>query len=331
MCELQLIYKFGKEKLNEEDLKNFIKLMYLGDRYNHDAYGMFNKNYLFKAPGHFNYRTINEKKVLPESFIVGHNRFSTCNDYPLTEGILIPMNENIWHNSIMSLVFGGIRGYKLESKTKKKFDNQKDIDINENNHPFKIGELTLVHNGVITNEFYLREKYNVNSSISTDSYVILFLIDHFIKVSKFKERREIVIEAIKKTVKEIKGTYSCFLYDKNLDKLFYFKSDRVDFYFAIFNNTLIGSTEKENLNYIIPRRNFYIGKLRLDIIYSVGDNPEKPFVMEGIVDKELYMTEYVTNFNIKRIKRKEVKNGDKNVQSSKNNFSILKKLKGGRK
>ena len=70
-----------------------------------------------------------------------------------------------------------------------------------NAHPHKSGRVTLVHNGIIENYALLKEEYELSDKLvsETDTEVVAALLDKFYKGNPK--------EAIKRTVKKLKGTY----------------------------------------------------------------------------------------------------------------------------
>lgn len=75
----------------------------------------------------------------------------------------------------------------------------------ENAHPHRAGEVTLVHNGIIENYRELIAEYHLANKLKsqTDSEVAAAVLDHF--YTKYKRN---VKKAIAKTVAELKGTYA---------------------------------------------------------------------------------------------------------------------------
>lgn len=85
-------------------------------------------------------------------------------------------------------------------------------EINYNNHPFfgktKSGRFALAHNGVLYNDEILRKTMQLpNTSIETDSYIAVQLLEHYGKIS---------FDSIAKMAETVSGSF-CFsiLTDKN--------------------------------------------------------------------------------------------------------------------
>jgi hypothetical protein len=290
MCEIQFIKKL-EGKMQIEDLRGFFKAMMFGSEHNDDAFGIISKDYICKAPGGFNPYLINWKKLIASDFIVGHNRFATNRSSPgmnvtdfVVDAPILPVNGfTIWNP--VCLTYACTRYFSGKQVFDKKEDdakepNEKEYNENINNHPFRIGDLILVHNGVISNYAYLARKYlkNANDSPSTDSYILLNMIDRFFNKSLEKDRHKRLVAAIKKAYERIEGSLSVFLYDSKTKRIYYFKNCGTSFSFHVINhNILIGSTEEENLAHMYSsikhRRDFRIKDNRL---YEIGDNVNQP-------------------------------------------------------
>lgn len=265
MCQIHFIY--NKQGIDNKDLDELTKLLCFGSlSKNRDAWGIFNNKKIIKKSGEFNPEFI-DNSLINGKFLIGHNRLSTSDVGPILE-------------------IGKL--FKREGK--------KDKEIQH--HPFKIGDLTIVHNGIITNASSLFKKYDLKTQIRTDSYIIIHLIDYYLKLSNKENRRLKMIDAIQKTSKKIQGWYSVILYDKKDDTLYYFRSEYTYFHFNLSNDILIGSTEKINLDYIytkeqkkhiIPKKNtIYIINDKDKLLENVGklspsrngDNFKKELISE---------------------------------------------------
>ena len=242
MCQIHFIY--NKKGINEKDLDELTKLLCFGSlAKNKDAWGIFNNKKIIKKDGEFDPRFINNS-LISGKFIIGHNRLSTSEVGPILE-----------------------IGKIFKRKSKK---NQKKLEEIQH-HPFKIGNLILVHNGVITNASSLFKKYDLKTQIRTDSYIIIYLIDYYIKLSNKENRRLKVIDAIQKTSKKIHGFYSVILYDKKDDTLYHFRNEYTHFHFNLLNNILVGSTEKINLDYIYAKEQKRYIIPKENTIYIIND------------------------------------------------------------
>ncbi len=256
MCQIHIVY--NKNKITKEDFDEFLKLMCFGSMAkNDDAWGIFNNKKMIKRSGKFYPSQVNES-IINGKFLVGHNRLSTT-------GI------------------GSIYNWNIPFKKNKKAGGLSEEKIEEmQHHPFKIGDFLLVHNGVIINAEQLFKKYKIESPIKTDSFAIIYLINHYFKLSRKNDRKEKIVDAIKKTSKQIEGWYSVILYDKKDDAIYYFRNENTTFNFNIINNKLIvGSSKYINLEYaynskqkkhIIPKKNsiYLIRENGDELITEVG-------------------------------------------------------------
>lgn len=254
MCQIQIIKRMNG-KLTKKDNKEFIKLMSLGSMRNYDAFGMFNHNYLIKAPGDFDYQLINENKIMKNKFIVGHNRLSTTG-----ECLVYPEEAK---KEVKAMNLGGMNSWGMNPWCINPLmllsilwkPSGKEVDLkNYNNHPFKIDDLLLVHNGTLWNYRKLKKEYKIETEIETDSYIILYLISHFLNESKEKKRLDKIVDAIKNTTKKLEGNYSVMLYDKLSRNIIYFRNEFTSFTFYMLGKDLIiGSTNEKSLNYIYEK------------------------------------------------------------------------------
>ena len=84
-----------------------------------------------------------------------------------------------------------------------------------NAHPHQVGDIIVVHNGIIENASLLREhleKENVEFQSSTDTEVIAALIDYYNEGD--------TISAIEKAIKELKGSYALVIINTKEEKLY---------------------------------------------------------------------------------------------------------------
>ncbi|WP_028248165.1 glutamine--fructose-6-phosphate transaminase (isomerizing) [Pseudobutyrivibrio ruminis] len=85
----------------------------------------------------------------------------------------------------------------------------------KNAHPHKSGKVTLVHNGIIENYALLKEEFELEDKLvsETDTEVVAALIDKFYKGNPK--------EAIKRTIKKLKGTFAfVIMFDDIPDTIF---------------------------------------------------------------------------------------------------------------
>lgn len=351
------------KSLSENDLKTFVKFMSLGDIGNSDAFGFFNDKKVFKEEGKFDYRTLNAADIISSHFVVGHNRLATnkfyfapcntdCEPEPvvknkLKKSIFIQNNYFI-HDGLPP--FGGfiLNGIRLvPEKIKGKKQNKEEPIIapeeieeeevptlrfnnNVNNHPFELGDLILVHNGVISNAGSLMEEHKVSTEITTDSFIVIFLINKFLKEFEAKgkkgSRSSLIAEAIKRTTNLISGSYSIFLFDKKENKLYYFKNNRSIFYFYKPNKDMIvGSTVFTNFEHIYNNKEVYneLIKPKSGKIYLVNSGKNKQSFLQELGVFETYF---------KKRKRKKQLEDEEDTEEKKGFLRhMFRKLKGGKK
>lgn len=153
-----------------------------------------------------------------------------------------------------------------------------DEENNYNNHPFKLGDFLLVHNGIIQNSHELKNKKEIVTKIKTDSYILLELIQKYFLLSQEKERKDKITNAIQRATKKLQASLSCFLYDKVENNLYYFKNKETSFIFCVADNLLIGTTDSKKLIYTYERITKKELQIKDDIIYLV--NNDKPELIE---------------------------------------------------
>ena len=89
-----------------------------------------------------------------------------------------------------------------------------------NAHPHNVGDITIVHNGIIENASELREQLSAEGVIfksATDTEVMAALINKYYQGD--------VVEAINKATKEVLGSYALGVVAKGINKLFAVRKD----------------------------------------------------------------------------------------------------------
>lgn len=297
MCEIQIIQKLGKEKINTSDIGEFFKMMCFGSMHNNDAFGVFNDKIMFKKKGAFDASKLDEHELINSNFIIGHNRLSTGwyniksvnknkkNNIPDISKSKKTTCPAKWNRSMswvdnLSNIFLPTCGWGMVGLG---WGGMKDEEIgegrdrNRNHHPFKLGDFILIHNGTISNAQSLHNKYNFKTNIDTDSYIILELIDYFFKRSNVKNRVKRIAGAIQDTCEKINGGYSVVLYDKRGKSTFYFKNASTSFSLCKYGDKILcGSTSRDNLDYLyfgMDREDIYIKNKRVYLITSDVTSP----------------------------------------------------------
>jgi len=201
MCGIGGIISLDKKKaFNEEIQQTLIKLLKELQTRGRDAWGMYlrhvdekNHYYCFKE----------DKSINGEVFKLSG---SVSNFFNEKDGVIDTSNLNLALLHTRAATHG-------------------DSDKNENNHPFNTKRFILAHNGGISNNEVLirREKLDVVSEC--DSEVIVSMIQ------KHVDNGDDVAKAIKKTAEKLRGAFSCWLYDKKTDDIYFFKRTRPFEYF----------------------------------------------------------------------------------------------------
>jgi len=115
-----------------------------------------------------------------------------------------------------------------------------------NSHPFFNKRFIWMHNGHISNYSLLSEKYGFKN-INVDSQIIGELL-----FRRCKNKTNILPD-LKKTLEELTGGFSVFLYDKKTGNLYYFKHGQ-SFQFRLLtsknDSIIVGCTDSYKLDYL---------------------------------------------------------------------------------
>lgn len=85
-----------------------------------------------------------------------------------------------------------------------------EFSTNKESHPFETNNLAWAHNGIIQNQFYIRQTFLIPDKPVTDSFVIGCLVDNL---------------AMDFTVlQELDGTFTCWLFDKRNGDIYLFRA-----------------------------------------------------------------------------------------------------------
>lgn len=172
--------------------------------------------------------------------------------------------------------------------------------VNDNNHPFVVGDWTLIHNGVLWHDTTARKVIEDFDSIhpefehiETDSFAFFKV---FLSFLGNKSDSDNVKVAIERTLELFSGDFSIFIVNTKLDEGYYFKCGLRYFFFRAYENNgiwkILGSTTEENLCYVDSgRRLGLFTQLSTSAVYEFV--PDK-HVLYGIdfnskdVDKVLF-------------------------------------------
>ena len=98
-----------------------------------------------------------------------------------------------------------------------------DVTIN-NCHPHRLGDIVLVHNGIIENYLEIKEKLtklNYTFKGDTDSEILCGLVDYY-----YHENNNNMIETLTKVSKEVKGSYACaVIVNADVDNIYVMRKD----------------------------------------------------------------------------------------------------------
>lgn len=112
-----------------------------------------------------------------------------------------------------------------------------DENFEENNQPVVSENLSVVHNGIVTNYKDLIKEYQLVIESDLDSEVIPALINHFLKENKFSE-------ALKNTIRLLSGEIS-FAGTFNGGKKYFLYTNTGSIYYVLKNNTVVLFTSEE--------------------------------------------------------------------------------------
>lgn len=201
------------------------------------------------------------------------------------EGIIYKNNKRLEYKDVEEKL-KGIKCNMLVGHNR--FKTQGSADKMENNHPFETENFIVVHNGVLRNDDELKQTYNLNYDVETDSYIIIALMEYFFSNNYTDE------DAIKLTAELIQGSYSVLVYCKTTKRLFYFKEKNTDFYFGLIENAnwdlLVGSTDKDNIPSSFSTR--IRGEFDVPIPYTVFE-PEAHIIYEITETEVKMLTKFV--------------------------------------
>jgi len=110
------------------------------------------------------------------------------------------------------------------------------VNDNNNNHPFQLGGLVWVHNGIIWNSKELTKEFNLQYKGECDSYIIGLLIDHFLREGKD------IVTAIRKAGKKLRGSFAVALIYKG--KLYLFNGGG-DLFYTTFGGSIVFASGKK--------------------------------------------------------------------------------------
>lgn len=113
-----------------------------------------------------------------------------------------------------------------------------------NAHPFTHGEITMVHNGTLTNKAELERKYNEDQGdFDTDSELVCYMLSKY---------------PVKQVLKALEGAFTLIWYDGKDEKLNVVRNDERPFNYVITSTNIYGASEGEMLDWILKRNKVYL-------------------------------------------------------------------------
>lgn len=138
---------------------------------------------------------------------------------------------------------------------------------NKNNQPLFSQDIIAVHNGIITNEKKIKEKYtDLEISTELDTEVMINLINKFLNYDD-------ILSSIKKSYNEIEGVANLAILFKNLNS-FLLTTNNGSLYYIISNsnNSLVFASEKFILKKCIQKIKNYADNFSLENINQLKAN-----------------------------------------------------------
>ena len=202
-----------------------------------------------------------------------------------------------------------------------------------NTQPIETNRYLLVHNGILYSQ--ILSDYQKNYPRYTEKS------DTFEYADLIEENNEkTTIEKIKSVFDGENGSYSCFLYDKIKDELYYFKNAKTSMYARLLkgNNkeSMFFTTNKDNLIFMdfLPFNKKKTIKIRDNTIYRIYNEEKIGMVPEGkilniktTITKTHHVCDNVGKISKKEKKKKAVR--EYNYEESENNFKAAMGWCGG--
>lgn len=279
MCGINFLYKFGKE-INEKEKKIFIKNCIYNVTRGRDGFGIAVIDKNNKIHIIKNNKSLSDDINKVYNFVKQHKaKFLLCHTRQATS------------------------------------NNTHDL---KNFHPFATKNFILVHNGVINNDERLKETYNLNYEETTDSAVLINLIQHFYNKTKNETK------SIQKALNEISGSLACVLifYNNNKFKIYMFrKNNPLWLGYSNENNLLLCSSEKEHIEKSISKKKIFLKffekyEKEIDMIFKEIDEnkiyeiTDEEIKVVGEFETKSYSYYYETtsyNYNYNWLNKKEAK------------------------
>lgn len=175
----------------------------------------------------------------------------------------------------------------------------------ENAHPHQVGNITLVHNGIIENANELRQKLTkegVKFKSQTDTEVLCALINFYYKND--------ISSAIKKALKEVKGSYALAILVKKDESIYAIKKDsplivgidKDGYFIASDISAIIKYTNK----YIILEENELVKLSQNDYVITKNNKKIKKSIQSTEIDFESITKSNYKHYMLKEIMEEEI-------------------------
>lgn len=175
----------------------------------------------------------------------------------------------------------------------------------ENAHPHQVGNITLVHNGIIENANELRQKLTkegVKFKSQTDTEVLCALINFYYKND--------ISSAIKKALKEVKGSYALAILVKKDESIYAIKKDsplivgidKDGYFIASDISAIIKYTNK----YIILEENELVKLSQNDYVITKNNKIIKKSIQSTEIDFESITMSNYKHYMLKEIMEEEI-------------------------
>lgn len=175
----------------------------------------------------------------------------------------------------------------------------------ENAHPHQVGNITLVHNGIIENANELRQKLTkegVKFKSQTDTEVLCALINFYYKND--------ISSAIKKALKEVKGSYALAILVKKDESIYAIKKDsplivgidKDGYFIASDISAIIKYTNK----YIILEENELVKLSQNDYVITKNNKIIKKSIQSTEIDFESIKKSNYKHYMLKEIMEEEI-------------------------
>ncbi len=175
----------------------------------------------------------------------------------------------------------------------------------ENAHPHQVGNITLVHNGIIENANELRQKLTkegVKFKSQTDTEVLCALINFYYKND--------ISSAIKKALKEVKGSYALAILVKKDESIYAIKKDsplivgidKDGYFIASDISAIIKYTNK----YIVLEENELVKLSQNDYIITKNNKIIKKSIQSTEIDFESITKSNYKHYMLKEIMEEEI-------------------------